>query len=101
MLAAMLTKEEVLKIAKLARLQLTEAEVASYQKRLGRVLEYIEELSKLEIPKDAFVKHVPKDSVAFREDRAVPFAATQAILDNSPATENNCFLLPKIVEHSN
>ena len=96
----MLTREEVLKIAKLARLDLTDAEVASYQERLGRVLDYIKELSALETPKDAFVRHIPKDAVAFREDRAMPFAAPRSLLANSPAVDSDCFLLPPILEHS-
>lgn len=100
MVFAMLTREEVLRIAKLARLDLTEEEVSSYQNRLGRVLDYIKELSALEAPKNTFVKHIPKDAVAFREDRAMPFAATKALLANAPATEGDSFLLPAILEHS-
>ena len=100
MVSPMLTREEVLKIAKLARLDLTPAEVETYQTRLGRVLEYMRELNALETPKDAFVRHVPKDAVAFREDRALPFTGQKLLLDNAPAVEENSFLLPTIVEHS-
>jgi aspartyl-tRNA(Asn)/glutamyl-tRNA(Gln) amidotransferase subunit C len=99
MLSRMLSREEVLKIAKLARLQLTEEEVASYQKKLGRVLDYVTELKSIETPKDAaFVRHIPRDAVAFREDKAVNFAGQKALLENAPATEGNCFLLPAIME---
>lgn len=100
MVGRMLTREEVLKIAKLARLELTEAEVTAYQTRLGRVLDHIKELNALETPKDAFVKHVPKDAVAFRADKALPFANPRALLDNSPAVEADSFLLPPILEQS-
>jgi len=96
----MLTKDEVLKIAKLARLSLTEAEVESYQTRLGRVLEYIKELSQLKTPADAFVKHVPRDAVNFREDKAVPFGAVKEILKNAPSSEADSFVLPPIIEHT-
>jgi hypothetical protein len=40
----MLTLEEVKKIAFLARIELSEAEVEKFQKDLSRVLEYVEEL---------------------------------------------------------
>jgi aspartyl-tRNA(Asn)/glutamyl-tRNA(Gln) amidotransferase subunit C len=93
----MLSREEVLKIAKLARLELTEKEVAAYQKKLGRVLEYVKELNAVETPKE-FVRHVPRDAVAFREDRAVNFTNQKGLLENAPATEANCFLLPAIME---
>lgn len=94
----MLSREEVLKIAQLARLELTDEEVSLYQKNLGRVLEYIQELSALKTPADAFVRHVPKDSVAFREDRALPFKEHALLMENAPATEENGFLLPPVLD---
>ena len=94
----MLSREEVLKIAKLARLELTEDEVSLYQKNLGRVLEYVHELNSVPTPADAFVRHVPKDAVAFREDRALPFANVAGLIDNAPAVEEGCFYLPPVLE---
>jgi len=96
----MLSKEEVLKIAKLARLSLTEAEVTTYQTRMGRVLDYIQELSQLKTPSDAFVKHIPRDAVNFREDAAVPFPNGKGILKNAPLTEADSFVLPPILEQN-
>jgi aspartyl-tRNA(Asn)/glutamyl-tRNA(Gln) amidotransferase subunit C len=95
----MLTREEVLKIAKLARLELTEKEVELYRNRLGRVLDYMRELNALPTPADAFVRHVPRDAVAFREDRPVPFASVRLLLENAPAIEGNSFALPAILEN--
>lgn len=95
----MLTREEVLKIAKLARLELSEAEVELYRNRLGRVLDYMRELNSVATPADAFVRHVPKDAVAYREDRALPFAATKLLLDNAPAVEANAFALPAVMDN--
>lgn len=43
----MLTKEEVLKIAKLARLDLTEAELSRFQTELSGIMEYIGTLSEV------------------------------------------------------
>lgn len=94
----MLTREEVLRIARLARLELSDAEVSLYQERLGRVLDYIKELNQLETPKDAFVKHVPKDAVSFREDRALPFTNRKALLENAPQATGDSFHLPAVLE---
>ncbi len=99
MLSAMLTKEEVLKIAKLARLSLSDDEVTLYQEKMGAVLKHIEELNALDTAKEGFVKHVPKDAVAFRADKSLPFAGHASLLENAPATEDQSFLLPTIVEH--
>lgn len=95
----MLSREEVLKIAKLARLTLTDQEVAFYQQRLGRVLDYVRELNKLETPNEGFVRHVPRDAVAFREDRPIPFPGHRALLENAPEMEGNCFLLPAVMDN--
>ena len=43
----MLTKEEVLKLAKLSRIALSEAEVEKFQKDLDTVLGYVDELKKV------------------------------------------------------
>jgi aspartyl-tRNA(Asn)/glutamyl-tRNA(Gln) amidotransferase subunit C len=96
----MLSREEVLKIAKLARLTLTEEEIGFYQKQLTRVLGHIQDLNQVETAKEAFVQHVPIDAEPFREDKAEPFSNHDGLMRNAPAVENNCFLLPTIVEHS-
>lgn len=96
----MLTREEVLKIARLARLDLTEKEVEWYGQKMGRVLEYINELNQLPTEGSNFVRHVPRDAVAFREDVAIPFPEPKLLLANAPALEDNQFLLPTIVERS-
>jgi aspartyl-tRNA(Asn)/glutamyl-tRNA(Gln) amidotransferase subunit C len=96
----MLSRDEVLKIAKLARLTLTEDEIAFYQKQLTRVLGHIQDLNQVPTSHEAFVQHVPLDAEPFREDKAEPFANPEGLMGNAPAVENNCFLLPTIVEHS-
>lgn len=96
---AKLGREEVLKIATLARLKLSDQEITAYQEKMGRVLEHIAELSALDTPKDAFVKHVPLDAEPFRADAAVEYGASDLLLKNAPAVEARHFLLPKVVEH--
>ena len=95
----MFSREEVLQIAKLARLELSSEEVERYQKQLDRVIGYVQDLQQVKTEKDAFVRHVPRDSVAFRGDTVRPFAATKALLSNAPALEGDTFLLPTVVEH--
>jgi len=96
----MLSREEVLKIAKLARLTLTEDEIGFYQKQLTRVLDHIQDLNQVPTEKEAFVQHVPHDAEPFREDVAVPFTNHDGLMKNAPAVENNCFLLPAIMEQN-
>lgn len=95
----MFSREEVLKIAKLARLELTPEEVERYQKQLGRVLEYFKELQSLSADAETFVRHVPRDAVAFRGDKVLSFPASRSLLDNAPRLEGDGFSLPTVVEH--
>lgn len=44
-----LTKEDILKLARLARLQLTEAEVDKYAVELSEILQYVEQLSSVDV----------------------------------------------------
>ena len=95
----MITKEDVLKIAHLAKLKLTDQEVELYQTRLGRILEHVNDLNSFALgDKVETVRHVPKDAVAFREDRPVPFEGVRDLLQNAPASEGNSFLLPQVLE---
>lgn len=96
----MLSRDEVLKIAKLARLTLTEDEIAFYQKQLTRVLGHIQDLNQVSTSHEAFVQHVPLDAEPLREDKAEPFSNHEGLMGNAPQVENNSFLLPTIVEHS-
>ncbi len=94
----MLSREEVLKIAKLARLELSETEVESYRKKLSQVIEHIRDLAQVGAATKAFVRHIPADVVAFREDKAIPFPNMVGLIDNAPATEANQFLLPAVMD---
>lgn len=45
----MLTRDEVIKLAQLARIELSEAEVEKFRKDLSTVLEYVEELKRVNV----------------------------------------------------
>lgn len=96
----MLSREEVLKIATLARLKLTDEEISSYQTMLGRVLDYVKELEKVPNESNAFVKHVPKDCISLREDKEKEFPYTDLLFKNAPEKDKNQFLVPPILEHN-
>lgn len=94
----MLSKEDVLRIAQLARLELTSDEIVRYQRDLGRVLEHMKSLEAVATEAGVAVRHVPKDSVAFREDKPLPFSNVPGLLENAPDQADGCFKLPAILE---
>ncbi|NBY21226.1 Asp-tRNA(Asn)/Glu-tRNA(Gln) amidotransferase GatCAB subunit C [bacterium] len=97
----MLSREEVLKIAKLARLTLTEDEIGFYQKQLTRVLDHIQDLNQVLTNKEAFVQHVPVDAEPFREDVAVPFTNHDGLMKNAPPLRTIAFCYPLLWSRTN
>ncbi len=93
-----LTREQVAHIAELARLSLTDQEVALYQEQLSAVLEYAERLQALDteaIPPTATV--LPVRNV-MRADESRPAMAREDILANAPETQDGCFRVQAVLE---
>jgi aspartyl-tRNA(Asn)/glutamyl-tRNA(Gln) amidotransferase subunit C len=65
----MISKEEVKHIAKLARLGLTEKEIAKFQKELSSILDYIEKLKEVDISEVEPTSHSVLVENVIREDR--------------------------------
>jgi aspartyl-tRNA(Asn)/glutamyl-tRNA(Gln) amidotransferase subunit C len=93
-----LSREEVQHIAELARLALSDEEVALYQEQLSAILEHFERLQELDVeavPPTATV--LPLRSV-MRADEPRPPLPRERILANAPAAEEGCFKVPAVLE---
>jgi len=93
-----LTREDVKKVATLARMELTEEEEEQLTQQLGKILHYIEKLNQLDTDTVEPLAHVGDIVNAFREDRVTNKPATDALLSNAPERENNFLKVPKIIE---
>ncbi len=85
-------------IARLARLELDEDELALYGSQLDNILSYMEKLKELDVSGVEPTMHGHGRVNAFREDVVRPSADKEAILANAPARTGDEFSLPKIVE---
>jgi aspartyl-tRNA(Asn)/glutamyl-tRNA(Gln) amidotransferase subunit C len=93
-----LTPAQVENIADLARLALTEEEIALYQEQLSAVLENAERLQTVNtdaIPPTATV--LPVRNV-MRDDAPCPSMEREHILINAPETEDGCFRVQAVLE---
>jgi len=93
-----ITIQDVEHIAKLARLKLTEEEKSRFQKELGKIIEYFDQLKKLNtegVPPNTHV--VPLENV-LREDKITPSLPVDEALANAPDRKGNYFRVPKVVE---
>lgn len=85
-------------VAHLARLHLTDRETALFQSQLDQVLGYVRELSEVDVSNVEPTAHAIPVLNVFRPDEPVPGLRRDDVLGNAPATRNNLFLVPKIVE---
>ena len=93
-----ITKKDVLHVAGLARLALTEEEVELFTDQLKRILEYVEELSEVDtrgIDPTFYTVHPGR---TLREDRVTGSLNRDEALMNAPESARGCFKVPKIIE---
>lgn len=86
---AKLSREDVLKLARLARLQLSEAEVEKYQTEISTLLEYMELLNTVDLKGLEPTKQVTGLVNVMRADQEIDYTAQpDDLLKNAPATED-------------
>jgi aspartyl-tRNA(Asn)/glutamyl-tRNA(Gln) amidotransferase subunit C len=93
-----LSRETVEHMADLAKLVLSDEEIATYQAQLSAILahfEHLQELDTEEIPPTATV--LPLESV-MRGDDVEPTLKQEQALENAPEAEDGCFQVPAVLE---
>ncbi|MCU0597846.1 MAG: Asp-tRNA(Asn)/Glu-tRNA(Gln) amidotransferase subunit GatC [Desulfobacterales bacterium] len=93
-----ITKQEVLHVAHLARLNMDESMVDLFSVQLGKVLEYVETLNQLDSAGVTPTSHAIDMSNAFREDAITSSIDRQAALSNAPEEDAGSFIVPKVIE---
>lgn len=93
----MLTKETVQHVAKLARLKLTEAEIADCAKVLSAVLENFEQIAGVDTQDIHPLVSPTEISPSFREDLAERTIDSDDLLDNAPEKSGRLFKVPPVV----
>jgi aspartyl-tRNA(Asn)/glutamyl-tRNA(Gln) amidotransferase subunit C len=87
-------REQVLHVARLARLRLSDEEVTTMASELSSILGHIETISQLDLEGVAPTTHVVEVANALRPDEPRPSLARDAILEAAPATQDGGFLVP-------
>ena len=92
-----ISREEVLHVADLARLNIDDASINLFAKQIGKILDYIDALNSIDTAGVEPTFHVISLSNAFREDKISKSYDRDAILANAPRTDGSLFLVPKVV----
>ena len=89
---------DVAYVAKLARLNLSDAETWLFQKQLGDVLKYAEKLREVDVSHVEAAAHAIPVFNVFREDEPGDCFTADEALSNAPRKANNLFIVTKVVE---
>lgn len=97
-----ISRDEVVRVAELAYLDLTEAELDNYRKQIDDILEYIGKLDELDTSKGEPMAQVLTDDQAadatLREDLVVPSAVAEDVLKQAPDPQPPYFRVPRVIE---
>lgn len=85
-------------VANLARIDLSDAEIAQFQTQLGRVLEYVEQLNRVDVSQVEPTAHANAIYNVFRDDESRPGLEKSAALANAPRQANGLVMVTKVVE---
>jgi len=93
-----LDKQTVFKIARLARIYVDEVDVERYASELSSILEFVEQMDKIDTNNVAPLSH-PQDRVLrLREDKGTEADQRDIFQAVAPATENGLYLVPKVID---
>ena len=93
-----ITREEVLHVARLARLAFSDVEADRLRDQLGNLLDYIRQLDTLDTRDVVPTSHAVESGTPFRDDSVHPFGDREAILSNAPDRHEDFFRVPRILE---
>jgi aspartyl-tRNA(Asn)/glutamyl-tRNA(Gln) amidotransferase subunit C len=92
-----ITKEEVLYVAHLARLDLDEESIEKFAGQIDEILGYIEKLNRIDTRDVRPTSHAIFLTNAFRDDEEKEHIDRELALANAPEKEDGSFVVPKIV----
>jgi len=93
-----ITKDDVLYVADLARLNVSEEEIDSIQSAFQDVVNFVGQLSEIDTEGVEPTNHAIAVSNVFREDEVQPSYDRAKMLSNAPSQEAGCYTVPKVIE---
>jgi len=90
--------QTVRRIAHLARIAVEEGEVAHLQGELNAILAWVEQLQAVDVAGVEPMTSVTPMQMKMRKDEVTDGGIAEAIVKNAPQSDDNFFLVPKVVE---
>lgn len=93
-----ISKEEVLHVAQLARLEIDPAGIEKMAAQIGTILDYINSLNQVDTDGVPPTSHAIALTNAFREDEPGGHLGVDEALKNAPEAEAGAFIVPKVID---
>ncbi|MBW4683728.1 MAG: Asp-tRNA(Asn)/Glu-tRNA(Gln) amidotransferase subunit GatC [Komarekiella atlantica HA4396-MV6] len=93
----MIDREQVRKVANLARLELTPEQEEQFTSQLGNILDYVQQMNELDVSNVTPTTRAIDVSNVTRDDELQPYPDREAILNSAPEQEGEFFKVPKIL----
>ena len=94
---AKISKEEVKKVAQLARLELNEDQINNHAEQLAKIMDYIKQLDKINTENISCTARAIEVVNVLRKDEKKNYKNSAELLDLAPAREDKFFKVPKII----
>jgi len=91
-------KMDIEKVARLARLELSEEEREAFRRQLGKILEYMEQLNQVDTSEVEPTSHTLSVFNVFREDEIRDSSSQEEVLGIAPEEEEGHFRVPRIID---
>ena len=91
-----ISREDVRKVALLARLELSEAEIDLVTTQMGDILDYMNLLGQLDTENVEPMAHALDAGDVFRDDTPRPGIDRAGALENAPRADGECYLVPAV-----
>lgn len=91
-------KDTVKRVARLARIAVSDAEAESLRGELNTILGFVEQLNEVKVDGVEPMTAVVATRMRMREDRVTDGGMAGKVLANAPAREDDFFVVPKVVE---
>jgi aspartyl-tRNA(Asn)/glutamyl-tRNA(Gln) amidotransferase subunit C len=92
------TKEDALKTAHLARIELSEEECGNLAADLTQILDYFDKISELDTDEVVPANHVLEVSNVYREDKIQESLPIDDVLKNAPENFESFIIVPKVLD---
>ncbi len=93
----MITRDDVLKVSHLARLQLGEAALDEMAAQLARIVDFVDQLQQVNTDGVEPMAHPFELTNVFRDDESRPSLPREQALAAAPRSDGECFLVPAVL----